>query len=96
LPVTGPRRASYRPGSHIAAGISALRFFVMTVITNPASPGAPTQIGAVEPVRDPIGGVAFTNRVTNPAVAIFPTTTISPVDHALVDRVGNPMNRQPR
>jgi hypothetical protein len=68
----------------------------MTVITNPASPGAPTQIGAVEPVRNPIGGVAFTNRVENPSLAIFPTTTITTVDHALVDRVGQPMNRQPR
>jgi hypothetical protein len=68
----------------------------MYSIQNPASPGAPIQIGAVEPVRNPIGGIPFTNRVTNPAVAIFPTTTITPVDHALVDRVGNPMNRQPR
>jgi hypothetical protein len=68
----------------------------MTVITNPASPGAPTQIGAVEPVRNPIGGVAFTNRVENPAVAIFPTTTISPIDHSLVAAVGGAMNRQNR
>jgi hypothetical protein len=68
----------------------------MTVITNPASPGAPIQIGAVEPVRDPIGAVAFTSRVENPAVAIFPTTTISPIPDSLVAAVGGALNRQPR
>jgi hypothetical protein len=66
----------------------------VTIISNPSAPGAPIQIGAVEPVRDPIGGVAFTNRVENPAVAIFPTTTISPVPDSLVDFAGQPMNRR--
>jgi len=66
----------------------------MTVITNPASPGAPTQIGAVEPVRNPIGGVAFTNRVTNPAVAIFPTTTIRTVAESRVDYAGGTLDRR--
>jgi hypothetical protein len=70
--------------------------FAMSSISNPASPGAPTQIGAVEPVRNPIGGVAFTNRVTNPAVAIFPTTTITPIPDSLVAAVGGALNRQPR
>jgi hypothetical protein len=66
----------------------------VTVISNPASPGAPIQIGAVEPVRDPVGGVAFTNRVENPAVAIFPSTTLTPVPHAFVAAVGGALNRQ--
>jgi hypothetical protein len=61
----------------------------VTVISNPSAPGAPTQIGAIEPIRDPIGGVPFTNRVANPAVAIFPDeTTIRPVPSALVEFAG--------
>jgi hypothetical protein len=60
----------------------------MTEITNIASPGFPTQVAPTPPVRDPIGGVPFTNRVTSPAVAIFPTTTITPLPQALVDLVG--------
>jgi hypothetical protein len=60
----------------------------VTVISNPASPGAPQQIAPTPPVRDPIGGVGFTNRVSNPAVAIFPTTTIRPVSLADVEFAG--------
>jgi hypothetical protein len=69
--------------------------YTMTVISNPASPGAPTQVAPTQPVRDPIGGVAYTNRVTNPAVAIFPTTAIRTVPDALIDFAGQPMNRHP-
>jgi hypothetical protein len=60
----------------------------MSTDTNPASPGTPQQIVPTPPVRDPIGGVPFTNRVTNPAVAIFPTTTIRTVPQALVEFAG--------
>jgi hypothetical protein len=66
----------------------------MTVISNPSAPGAPIQVAPTPPVRDPIGGVAFTNCVTNPAVAIFPTTTIVTVPDAIVDFAGQPMNRR--
>jgi hypothetical protein len=67
----------------------------MTVNTSAASPGAPQQIAPTPRVRDPIGGVPFTNCVTNPALAIFPTTTIVTVPDALVDFAGQPMNRRP-
>jgi len=68
----------------------------MTSISNEAVSGRATVIVSESPVRNPIGGVAFTNRVENPAVAILPTTTIRTLPDALVAAVGGALNRQPR
>jgi hypothetical protein len=78
----------------------------MTVITNPASPGRPTQVVAEQPVRQPLaGGIPFTNHTTNPAVAGWPVSRpgwpvsandahVVSVPHAIVDSAGGKLNRR--
>jgi hypothetical protein len=78
----------------------------MTKITNPASPGAPVQIVAEQPVRNPLaGGIPFRNHETNPAVAGWPVSQpgwpvkandghVKPVSQAVADAAGGKLNRQ--
>jgi hypothetical protein len=71
----------------------------MTVITNPASPGAPSQVIAQSQPRDPIGGIPFTSHAQNPAIGGIATTfgtQVVRVSNDLVAAVGGAMNRQPR
>ena len=77
----------------------------MTKITNPASPGAPTQVSAESPIRAPLAGnIAWSNHTTNPAVAGWPVSQpgwpvsptdahVKPVSQATVDAVGGKLNR---
>jgi hypothetical protein len=45
----------------------------MTIISNPASPGYPTQVVAEQPIRAPLaGGIPWANHSQHPAVAGFP------------------------
>jgi hypothetical protein len=78
----------------------------MTVITNPASPGAPSQVVAESPIRDPLaGGIPFTNHATNPAVAGWPVSRpgwppsandghVVSVSQAVIDAAGGPVVRR--
>jgi hypothetical protein len=77
----------------------------MSSISNPASPGSPTQVVAEQPVRSPLAGnIPFNNHQTNPAVAGWPVSQpgwpvsvndahVRPVPAAIVDAAGGPMNR---
>jgi hypothetical protein len=67
----------------------------MSSISNPASPGSPTQVTAEQPIRS-IGGIPFSNHTTNPAVAGWPVSRpgwpvsandahVAPVPSAIVD-----------
>jgi hypothetical protein len=62
----------------------------MTVITNPASPGAPSQVIAQSQPRDPIGGIPFTSHAASPAVGGIATTfetQVRPVSPAVIAAV---------
>jgi hypothetical protein len=75
----------------------------MTKITNPASPGAPVQIVAEQPIRAPLaGGIPWANHSQHPAV-VGPTDRagwpphdqhVRKVPDALVDRTGGPLQRK--
>ena len=65
----------------------------MTVISNIASPGAPTHVVAESPVRQPLAGdIAWSTPTL--AVPIGADAQIQRVPNAVVDRVGNPLNRR--
>jgi hypothetical protein len=74
----------------------------MSKITNPASPGAPTQLPAESPIRAPLaGGIAWAIHAAHPAV-VGPTDSpgfpprdmhVRPVPAAVVDAAGGKMNR---
>lgn len=78
----------------------------MSSISNPASPGAPSQVVAESPIRAPLaGGIPFSNHTTNPAVAGWPVSRpgwpvsandahVVSVPAAIVDAAGGPMNRR--
>jgi hypothetical protein len=69
----------------------------MTTITNPASPGYPSQVVAQSQPRDPIGGIPFTSHAQNPAIGGIATTfdtQVVRVPQILVDRLGGEMNRR--
>jgi hypothetical protein len=69
----------------------------MSKDTNPASPGAPTQVVAEQPVRAPLlGNIPWANHSQHPAVvgAVGPNSHVRPVSQALVDATGGKMNRQ--
>ena len=51
----------------------------MSKDTNPASPGAPTQVVAETPVRNPIAGIPFSNYGAHPAAVGGSRTT--PLNH---------------
>jgi hypothetical protein len=75
----------------------------MTVIRNPASPGAPSQVVAEQPVRQPLaGGIPFHNYATNPAV-VGPTdragypprdSHVTMIPAAVVDATGGKLDRR--
>jgi hypothetical protein len=75
----------------------------MTAIRNPASPGAPSQVIAEQPVRNPLaGGIPFRSHATNPAVvgptdrAGFPPQDqhVRTIPQAMVDAAGGPLQRK--
>jgi hypothetical protein len=69
----------------------------MTVITNPASPGAPTQLWAEAPVRAPLAGNIPWTAPNAPAVGSIPLgydAQVVTVPNARVDQVGGALNRQ--
>jgi hypothetical protein len=75
----------------------------MTVIRNPASPGAPQQVTAESPVRAPLlGNIPWANHAEHPAV-VMPTdragwpphdTHVTMVPAAVVDATGGPLQRK--
>jgi hypothetical protein len=74
-----------------------MKVFVMSSISNPASPGSPTQVVAEQPVRAPLlGGIPWTTPGA-PAVGSIPITfaaQVRTVPQATVDSVGGRQNRQ--
>jgi hypothetical protein len=69
----------------------------MTVITNRASPGAPSQNFAEQPVRNPLaGGIPFRSHATNPALTgpIGTDAQIRTIPTAIVDAAGGPTIRR--
>jgi hypothetical protein len=72
--------------------------FKMTVITNPASPGAPAQVVTETPIRNPIAGISFHDHRTNPAVA-WPAMSpgdahVRSIPRELVDATGGSLRRR--
>jgi hypothetical protein len=71
-------------------------------ISNPASPGAPSQVVAEQPIRAPLlGNIPWAGHDAHPAVvahtdrAGYPPrdTHVRPVPASVVDAAGGPMNR---
>jgi hypothetical protein len=75
----------------------------MTVIRNPASPGAPSQVVAEQPVRAPLlGNIPWQNHSQHPAV-VGPTdragypprdTHVTMIPASVVDAAGGPLQRK--
>jgi hypothetical protein len=75
----------------------------MTVIRNPASPGAPQQVTAESPIRAPLaGGIPFRNHAAHPAV-VGPTdrvgfpphdTHVTMIPASVVDATGGALRRK--
>ena len=75
----------------------------MTVIRNPASPGAPSQVVAESPIRAPLAGnIPWANHAAHPAVvaptdrAGFPPrdTHVTMIPAAVVDATGGKLDRR--
>jgi hypothetical protein len=70
----------------------------MSSISNPASPGHPSQVTAQSPIRAPLaGGIPWANHADHPAVAGFAFTTdaqIRTIPAAIIDAAGGPLRRQ--
>jgi hypothetical protein len=69
----------------------------MTVITNPASPGAPSQVVAESPIRAPLlGNIPWANHTAHPAVTgpIGADAHVRPVPQSVVDATGGKLIRQ--
>jgi hypothetical protein len=75
----------------------------MTSISNPTSPGAPTQVFAETPIRAPLaGGIPFRNHAEHPAVtgpvdrAGYPPHDqhVRTIPTAVVDVIGGPLQRK--
>ena len=74
----------------------------MTVIRNPASPGAPSQVTAEQPIRAPLaGGIPWANHSQHPAV-VSPTdragwpphdTHVTSIPQAVLDALAGKQNR---
>ena len=71
----------------------------MTTITNIASPGAPVQVVAEQPVRAPLDGFTPWATPGAPAVGSLPigfAEQVVRIPDSVVDLLGQPMNCQPR
>jgi hypothetical protein len=69
----------------------------LTVIRNPASPGAPAQVVAETPLRAPLlGNITWANHAAHPAVVgpVGPASHVRPVSQALVDATGGKLDRK--
>ena len=69
----------------------------MTVISNPSAPGAPSQVVAEQPVRAPLDGFTPWTTPGAPAVGSLPIgfdQQVQTVPNAVVDFLGQPMNRR--
>jgi hypothetical protein len=71
----------------------------MSSISNIASPGHPTIVVSEQPVRAPLDGFTPWTTPGAPAVGSLPLgygEQVVTVPNAVVDFLGQPMNRQPR
>jgi hypothetical protein len=69
----------------------------MTVISNPSAPGAPVQVVAESPVRQPLAGDIARSRHDAPAIGGIPIGNVAQivsVPNSVVDFLGQPMNRR--
>jgi hypothetical protein len=67
----------------------------MTVISNPASPGAPVQIVAESPIRAPLlGNIPWSNHAAHPAVTGPTGAEVRTIPQAIVDAAGGPTVRR--
>jgi hypothetical protein len=96
-PASAPLDGFVRPVRNPARRHLPTKVFVMSSISNPASPGSPTQVVAEQPVRAPLLGFIPWTAPNAPAVGSIPIgadAQIVTVPPSLVNQVGGEMNRR--